>query len=66
MQNQVSTLAVKDKLLVVGGFHGKLICKYLDRSALHFIASNNDCQVRDFDANNFQLSNHLHFGWPVN
>ncbi|KAL6543029.1 hypothetical protein OROHE_010549 [Orobanche hederae] len=92
-QTQVSTLAVKDKLLVVGGFHGELICKYLDRpgisyctrttyddnaitnaveiytsssGALHFIASNNDCQVRDFDANNFQLSNHLHFGWPVN
>lgn len=26
-QTQVSTLAVKDKLLVAGGFQGELICK---------------------------------------
>ncbi|GFQ00294.1 uncharacterized WD repeat-containing protein c2a9.03 [Phtheirospermum japonicum] len=92
-QIQVSTLAVKDKLLVAGGFHGELICKYLDRpgisyctrttyddnaitnaveiytsssGAVHFIASNNDCGVRDFDTDNFQMSNHLNFCWPVN
>ncbi|XP_060209026.1 uncharacterized WD repeat-containing protein C2A9.03-like isoform X2 [Lycium barbarum] len=90
---QVSTLAVKDNLLVAGGFQGELICKYLDRpgvcfcsrttyddnaitnavdiyntasGALHFIASNNDCGVRDFDMEKFQLSNHFRFPWPVN
>ncbi|KAK4343947.1 hypothetical protein RND71_037041 [Anisodus tanguticus] len=92
-QTQVSTLAVKDNLLVAGGFQGELICKYLDRpgvcfcsrttyddnaitnavdiyntssGALHFIASNNDCGVRDFDMEKFQLSNHFRFPWPVN
>ncbi|XP_042519403.1 uncharacterized protein LOC122093186 [Macadamia integrifolia] len=92
-QTQVSTLAVKDKLVVAGGFQGELICKYLDRpgvsfcsrttyddnaitnaveiyesssGATHFMASNNDCGVRDFDMEKFQLSNHFRFPWPVN
>ncbi|XP_060189022.1 uncharacterized WD repeat-containing protein C2A9.03-like isoform X2 [Lycium barbarum] len=90
---QVSTLAVKDKLLVAGGFHGELICKHLDKpgvcfcsrttcddnaitnaieiyntasGVLHFIVSNNDSGVRDFDLENFQLSKHFRFPWPVN
>ncbi|KAG2682742.1 hypothetical protein I3843_11G204900 [Carya illinoinensis] len=92
-QTQVSTLAVKDKLLVTGGFQGELICKHLDRpgvsfcsrttyddnaitnaveiyasssGAIHFTASNNDCGVRDFDMEKFQLSKHFRFPWPVN
>ncbi|KAG0473933.1 hypothetical protein HPP92_015790 [Vanilla planifolia] len=92
-QTQVSTLSVKDNLLVAGGFQGELICKYLDREgisfccrtthednaitnaveiydtpsgAVHFIASNNDCGVRDFDMEKFQLSKHFRFDWPVN
>ncbi|KAL8462044.1 hypothetical protein ACS0TY_033212 [Phlomoides rotata] len=92
-QTQVSTLAVKDKLLVAGGFQGELICKYLDRpgisyctrttyednaitnaveiyssgsGAVHFVASNNDNGVRDFDLEKFQQSNHFRFTWPVN
>ncbi|XP_044472806.1 uncharacterized WD repeat-containing protein C2A9.03-like [Mangifera indica] len=92
-QTQVSTLAVKDNLLVAGGFQGELICKHLDRSgvsfcsrttyednaitnaldiyvnpsgAIHFTASNNDCGVRDFDMEKYQLSRHFHFPWPVN
>ncbi|KZV56326.1 hypothetical protein F511_00323 [Dorcoceras hygrometricum] len=92
-QTQVSTLAVKDKLLVAGGFQGELICKYVDRpgisyctrityddnaitnaveicttssGAVHFIASSNDCGVRDFDMETFQLSKHFRFPWPVN
>ncbi|KAK6785720.1 hypothetical protein RDI58_019175 [Solanum bulbocastanum] len=90
---EVSTLAVKDKLLVAGGLQGELIVKYLDEpgvcfcsqptydddaittaieikitvsGALHFFASNNDCGVRDFDMETFQLSNHFHLPWPVN
>ncbi|CAI9088112.1 OLC1v1022357C2 [Oldenlandia corymbosa var. corymbosa] len=92
-QTQVSTLAVKDNLLVAGGFQGELICKFLDRpgvsfcsrttyddnaitnavdiyttpsGAVHFTASNNDCGVRDFDMEKFQLSRHFHYPWPVN
>ncbi|KAG1326755.1 putative WD repeat-containing protein C2A9.03 [Cocos nucifera] len=92
-QTQVSTLAVKDGLLVAGGFQGELICKYLDRpgvsfcsrttyddnaitnaveiydsssGAVHFMASNNDCGVRDFDMEKFHLCKHFHFEWPVN
>lgn len=90
---QVSTLAVKDNLLVAGGFQGELICKHLDRpgvsfcsrttyddnaitnaieiydspsGAVHFTASNNDCGIRNFDMEKFQLSKHFRFPWPVN
>ncbi|RZC04908.1 putative WD repeat-containing protein C2A9.03 isoform F [Glycine soja] len=92
-QTQISTLAVRDKLLIAGGFQGELICKYVDRpgvsfcsrttyddnaitnaveiydhpsGAVHFMASNNDCGVRDFDMERFQLSKHFSFSWPVN
>nr|GMD72237.1 uncharacterized WD repeat-containing protein C2A9.03-like [Ipomoea batatas] len=92
-QTQVSTLAVKDRFIVAGGFHGELICKHLDKSGvsfctrtsyednaitnaidiydsmsgkLHFMASNNDCGVREYDMERFQLVNHFHFLWPVN
>ncbi|KAH0913797.1 hypothetical protein HID58_028243 [Brassica napus] len=92
-KTQVSTLAVKDKFLVAGGFQGELICKHLDRpgvsfcsrttyddnaitnaieiynkpsGALHFTASNNDCGVRDFDMETYQLVNYFRFPWPVN
>ncbi|KAG8365202.1 hypothetical protein BUALT_Bualt18G0079800 [Buddleja alternifolia] len=34
--------------------------------ALHFIASSNDCRVRDFDMETFQLSKDFPFSWPVN
>ncbi|RLN09028.1 putative WD repeat-containing protein C2A9.03-like [Panicum miliaceum] len=92
-QTQVSTLAVKDNLLVAGGFQGELICKHLDREgisfccrttyddnaitnaveifntssgAVHFIASNNDSGVRDYDMERFQLCKYFQFDWPVN
>ncbi|KAF7108102.1 hypothetical protein CFC21_108636 [Triticum aestivum] len=35
-QTQVSTLAVKDNLLVAGGFQGELICKNLDQEGISF------------------------------
>ncbi|KAF7147776.1 hypothetical protein RHSIM_Rhsim03G0016900 [Rhododendron simsii] len=92
-RTKVTTLAVKDRLLVAGGYQGELICKNLDRpgvcfctrttfddnaitnvveiystqsGAVHFTAANNDCGVRDFDMENFQLSKHFSFPWPVN
>ncbi|XP_056857224.1 uncharacterized WD repeat-containing protein C2A9.03 [Raphanus sativus] len=92
-KTQVSTLAVREKFLVAGGFQGELICKHLDRpgvsfcsrttyddnaitnaieiynkpsGALHFTASNNDCGVRDFDMERYQLVNYFRFPWPVN
>ncbi|GJZ36395.1 uncharacterized WD repeat-containing protein-like protein isoform X1, partial [Tanacetum coccineum] len=33
---QVSTMAVKDELIVAGGFHGELICKYLNKPGVSF------------------------------
>ncbi|GAV74761.1 WD40 domain-containing protein [Cephalotus follicularis] len=92
-QTQVSTLSVKDRLLVAGGFQGELICKNLDRpgvsycsrttydenaitnaveiyaspsGAVHFTASNNDCGVRDFDMERYQITKQFRFPWPVN
>jgi hypothetical protein len=35
-KTQVSTLAVRDKFLVAGGFQGELICKHLDRPGVSF------------------------------
>lgn len=33
---------------------------------IHFMASNNDCGVREYDMERFQLRNHFRFPWPVN
>lgn len=41
-QTQVSTLAVKDRLLVAGGFLGELICKNLDRPGVCFCSRTYD------------------------
>lgn len=30
------------------------------------MASNNDCGVREYDMEGFQLVNHFRFPWPVN
>ncbi|CAH1450962.1 unnamed protein product [Lactuca virosa] len=34
--------------------------------AVRFAASNNDCGVRDFDMEKFEMSKHFQFPWPVN
>ncbi|CAL0320694.1 unnamed protein product [Lupinus luteus] len=36
------------------------------RGGTRFMASNNDCGVREYDMERFQLLNHFHFPWPVN
>ncbi|XP_002518228.3 uncharacterized WD repeat-containing protein C2A9.03-like [Ricinus communis] len=36
------------------------------RGGVHFMASNNDCGVREYDMERFQLLNHFRFSWPVN
>ncbi|PSS35915.1 hypothetical protein CEY00_Acc00228 [Actinidia chinensis var. chinensis] len=33
---------------------------------VHFIAANNDCGVREYDMERFQLLSHFRFPWPVN
>ncbi|XP_041010095.1 uncharacterized WD repeat-containing protein C2A9.03-like [Juglans microcarpa x Juglans regia] len=33
---------------------------------INFMASNNDCGVREYDMEKFQLLNHFRFPWPVN
>ncbi|KAK1290284.1 hypothetical protein QJS10_CPB18g00747 [Acorus calamus] len=92
-RTQISTLTVKENLLVAGGFQGELTCKHLDRQGvrfctriasndnaitnaieiyhglsggIHFMASNNDCGMREFDTETFHLLNHFRFPWPVN
>lgn len=42
---QISTMAVKDNLLVAGGFQGELICKFLDRSDVSY------CSMLTYDEN---------------
>ncbi|KAL2893885.1 putative WD repeat-containing protein C2A9.03 [Bienertia sinuspersici] len=90
---QISTMCVKDNLLVAGGFHGELICKYLNQQDVAFstkvtmeenaitnsvdicnspsgskwvIISNNDAQIRFYDATNFVCFNQFRFPWSVN
>jgi hypothetical protein len=92
-QTQISTLAVKDKYMVAGGFQGELTCKRLDkqgvsfctrtthddnaitnaleiydslRGGINFMASNNDCGLREYDMESFQQLNLFRFPWPVN
>ncbi|WCJ27515.1 Transducin/WD40 repeat-like superfamily protein [Euphorbia peplus] len=36
------------------------------RGGMRFIASNNDCGIRDYDMERFQLLSHFRFAWPVN
>jgi len=36
---QISAMAVKDNLMVAGGFQGELICKYVDRPGVAFCTS---------------------------
>ncbi|OIW06918.1 hypothetical protein TanjilG_19567 [Lupinus angustifolius] len=36
------------------------------RGGTRFMASNNDCGVREYDMERFQLLNHFRFPWPVN
>ncbi|XP_004252971.1 uncharacterized WD repeat-containing protein C2A9.03 [Solanum lycopersicum] len=92
-QTQISTMAVKNRFVVAGGFQGELVCKCLDKpgisfctrttyeenaitnaveiydslsGGLHFMAANNDCGVREYDMEKFQLMNYFRFPWPVN
>ncbi|EEC83558.1 hypothetical protein OsI_29201 [Oryza sativa Indica Group] len=90
---QVTTMAVDDSLLVIGGFQGELICKRLEDDGVLFstrvtddenaitnsleiyqdptgsrrlVAANNDCSVRIFDIEYFDLLKHHVFPWSVN
>ncbi|XP_072974142.1 uncharacterized WD repeat-containing protein C2A9.03-like isoform X2 [Typha angustifolia] len=90
---QISTMTVKDNLMVAGGFQGELICKYMDQSGVAFctnvtdndkaitnavdiyqssngstrvMTANNDCCVRTFDTERYNLLNRLSFSWSVN
>lgn len=43
-----------------------LLKPYSYSGAVHFMASNNDCGVRDFNMEKFQISKQFSFPWPVN
>ncbi|KAE8685609.1 cysteine proteinase RD21a-like [Hibiscus syriacus] len=36
------------------------------RGGINLMASNNDCSLREYDTERFQLLNHFRFPWPVN
>ncbi|XP_030536490.1 uncharacterized WD repeat-containing protein C2A9.03-like isoform X1 [Rhodamnia argentea] len=36
------------------------------RGGMHFMAANNDCSIREYDLERFQVVNHLRYPWPVN
>ncbi|KAK7410543.1 hypothetical protein VNO78_01393 [Psophocarpus tetragonolobus] len=69
---QISTMTVKENLLVAGGFQGELICKHLKHpernqvGSLRVITANNDSQVRVFDAQNFASLGCFKYDWSVN
>ncbi|XP_040951751.1 uncharacterized protein [Gossypium hirsutum] len=90
---QISTMAVKENLMVAGGFQGELICKYINQpgvafstkvttddnaitnavdvylnpsGAMRVMATNNDAQIRVFDAETFSTFNRFSFDRSVN
>ncbi|KAK4387748.1 putative WD repeat-containing protein C2A9.03 [Sesamum angolense] len=78
---QISTMTVKDNLMVAGGFQGELILyrptwgcvlhedKFsilLGSGATRVMTANNDAQVRVMDAVNFTCLNRFTFPWSVN
>ncbi|MBA0747338.1 hypothetical protein Gogos_004259 [Gossypium gossypioides] len=64
---QISTMAVKENLMVAGGFQGELICKVsVCFGAMRVMAANNDAQIRVFDAETFSTLNRFSFDWSVN
>ncbi|KAJ4701304.1 Transducin/WD40 repeat protein [Melia azedarach] len=73
---QISTMAVKENLLVAGGFHwgahlqvfkSTWVDVYHSPSgSKRVVAANNDAQVRIFDAQNFACLNRFSFDWSVN
>ncbi|KAF8014400.1 hypothetical protein BT93_H0281 [Corymbia citriodora subsp. variegata] len=36
------------------------------RGGMHFMAANNDCSLREYDMERFQVVNHSRYPWPVN
>ncbi|TYH58234.1 hypothetical protein ES332_D08G139300v1 [Gossypium tomentosum] len=75
---QISTMAVKENLMVAGGFQGELICKYINQPGVAFStkvttddnAITNAVDVylnpRVFDAETFSTLNRFSFDWSVN
>ncbi|KAK8284063.1 hypothetical protein V6Z11_D08G129000 [Gossypium hirsutum] len=75
---QISTMAVKENLMVAGGFQGELICKYINQPGVAFStkvttddnAITNAVDVylkpRVFDAKTFSTLNRFSFDWSVN
>lgn len=51
---------------IIGSVHGAYLNTIFTSGGVHFMASNNDCGVRDFDMERFQLSKQFCFPWPVN
>ncbi|ONK77648.1 uncharacterized protein A4U43_C02F9000 [Asparagus officinalis] len=48
-RTQISTLAVKDNLLVAGGFQGELTCKHMDRAGVSFCTRTDNAITNSID-----------------
>ncbi|KAJ1420970.1 WD40/YVTN repeat-like-containing domain superfamily [Sesbania bispinosa] len=63
-ETQVTTMAVWDNLLIVGGNDRELIVKRIDQPGC--MASNQKGSVKVFDTEKFELLDDFLFLWPVN
>ncbi|KAL1096102.1 hypothetical protein V6Z11_D06G202200 [Gossypium hirsutum] len=74
---QISTMAVKENLMVAGGFQGELICKYINQPGVAFSTkvTTDDNAITNavdvylnpsFDAETFSTLNRFSFDWSVN
>ncbi|CAN0824410.1 Uncharacterized WD repeat-containing protein C2A9.03 [Linum grandiflorum] len=74
---QISSMAVKENILVAGGFQGELICKVgphtlqlivctICSGSKRIMAANNDAQIRVIDTESFTCLNQFSFDWSIN
>ncbi|KAG2638474.1 hypothetical protein PVAP13_2NG597100, partial [Panicum virgatum] len=75
---QICSMAVRDNLMVAGGFRGELVCKYVDQPGVAFCTSvtEDDDNITNtvdlyespkvFDTERFRLLSHFTFPWSVN
>lgn len=61
-RTQLSTMAVRDRFLVAGGFHGEIVCKCLDKPAVSFCTRTSQQENAITNAIDiFTCSSGLHF-----
>ncbi|CAH1449643.1 unnamed protein product [Lactuca virosa] len=64
-ENLFASIWIDMEFATAGG-QVMMIMPSLMLGVVHFVASNTDCGVRDFDMEKFEMSKHFWFPWPVN